>query len=169
MRYLLVLVVACAPVVDGPVERQRAADRADAATLTGQLSALPGVVRAEVLLRRAAIDPLDPLAHTTPASSIVIIVDDKTDRAAIATTARALSRAATPELESTIVVEVGATRPELAKVGPFTVEAGSRTPLRAVLAIALVAIIALAGWLAITSRRRSGSARRTGSPDPTRP
>jgi type III secretory pathway lipoprotein EscJ len=148
VRFLLVLLVACAPVVDGPAERQRAADRDDAARLTAQLSALPGVVRAEVMLRRSIADPLAPSPPTPASASLVIIVDDRADRPATTAAARALTRAAAPEVDPTILVEVGATRPSLAKVGPFTVEAGSRTPLKAALAIALVLILALAGWIA---------------------
>jgi hypothetical protein len=160
---LLALLVACAPVVDGPAERQRAADTSDAARVTAQLAALPGVVRAEVLLRRPAADPF---AKPAPAAaSLVIVVDDQTDRAAITAAARALARAAAPEIEPVIVVEQGAVRPALAKVGPFTVEAGSKTPLKAALGIALALIVALAAWLAVTSARRPGSAGRTAPRD----
>ena len=52
------LLVACAPVVDGPVEKQLATDRSDGDRLAAQLSALPGVVRSEVMLRRPVRDPL---------------------------------------------------------------------------------------------------------------
>ncbi|MEJ7600900.1 MAG: hypothetical protein WKG01_23545 [Kofleriaceae bacterium] len=151
----LAVLVACAPVVDGPAERQRALDRADATRLASQLEALPGVVRAEVVLRRPAADPL-ALAPPAPAgASLVIVIDDRADRAAIGTTARALVDTFAPELEPTIVVEVGAIRPTLAKVGPFTVEARSRGPLRAVLAGAFVTIALLAGWIAWRQRRGS--------------
>jgi hypothetical protein len=154
---LLVVVVAaaCAPAVDGPTERQRAGDRADAARLTAQLDALPGVVRAEVLLRRPVRDPLAPTLPpaASPACSIVVIVDDKADREAIARAARALALIAAPGLEPVLVVELGATRPELAKLGPFTVEASSRGPLRAAIGIALALILALASWIAWRERR----------------
>jgi hypothetical protein len=155
VRFLLVLLVACAPVVDGPAERQRAADHADAARLTAQLAALPGVVRAEVLLLRSISDPLAPTPPTRAAASLVIIVDDRADRAATAAAARALSRTAAPDVDPTILVEVGATRPSLATVGPFTVEASSRTPLKAALAIALGLVLALAGWIAYRERATS--------------
>jgi type III secretory pathway lipoprotein EscJ len=155
MRFLLVLLVACAPVVDGPAERRRAADHADATRLTAQLSALPGVVRAEVLLRRAAVDPLAPSPPTPASASLVIIVDDRADRAALAAAARALTRAAAPDVDPTILVEVGVTRPALADVGPFTVEAGSRAPLKAALAIALGLILVLASWIAYRERATS--------------
>src|SRR5262245_32740943 len=74
---------ACAPTVDGPAERQRALDREDGAQLASQLGALPGVVRAEVALRRAARDPLAATA-ASPGAAIVVIVDDRADREAIA-------------------------------------------------------------------------------------
>jgi len=149
----LALLAACAPTVDGPVEKQAAVDRADSDRLTAQLVALPGVVRAEVILHRPARDPLSPAAPAAPSSSIVIIVDDRADRAHIDVSARALTRAIAPTIDPTVVVEVGAHRAELAKVGPFTVEAASRGPLKAALAIALVLIVALAGWIAWTYRR----------------
>lgn len=85
---------------------------------------------------------------------MLIVVDDRADRTAVTRSATALTRATAPEIERpVIVVEVGAVRPTLAKVGPFSVEASSRGPLRAALAIALVLVAALAGWIAITARR----------------
>lgn len=83
-----------------------------------------------------------------------MIVDDRADRDAIGKAARTLAHVAAPGVEPAIVVEVGAVRPELAKVGPFTVEARSKGPLRAALAIALGVILALAAWLALTARGR---------------
>lgn len=154
MRLLFVLALAaCAPTVDGPAERQVAADRDDAARLTAQLGALPGVVRAEVILHRPARDPLSLAAPAAPTASLVIVVDDRADRPQIAASARTLVRAVAPAAEPAVVVEVGARRAELAKVGPFTVEAASRGGLRATLALALAAIAVLAGWLAWTYRR----------------
>lgn len=150
---LVVLAAACAPAVDGPAERQRAADELDTRRLSAQLAALPGVVRAEVLLRRPAADPLAPAARARPAASVVVIVDDRADREATRGATRALVRAAAPDVEPTIVVEVGAVRPELAKVGPITVEAGSRGLLRGTLAVAFVVILALAGWIVLRERR----------------
>jgi hypothetical protein len=158
LAVLLVLLLACAPSVDGPVERQRASDREDGSRLSAQLGALPGVIRAEVVLRRAARDPLATAAPVAPAASLVVIVDDLADRAATLATARTLSRAIAPELEPTIVVEVGGRRPRLAKVGPFTVEAASRDGLRATLAIGLALLAALAAWAAWSfARQRRGS------------
>jgi type III secretory pathway lipoprotein EscJ len=161
VRSLLVVVVlvACAPVVDGPAERQRAGDRDDAARLTAQLQALPGVVRAEVVVRRPIADPLATAPAAPGGLSIVAIVDDQADRAAIETHAKQLAAASAPGLAPTIVVEVGAIRPELAQVGPFTVEHKSKGPLKAILAIALALVVVLAGFIAI-SRTRTNRAPR---------
>jgi hypothetical protein len=153
--------LACAPAVDGPAERQRALDREDGARLAAQLAALPGVVRAEVVLRRAVRDPLIPpaAAPAPPGASVVAIVDDRADRAAIADAARTLLRPLAPDATPAILVEVGATRPRLAKVGPFTVEAASKPALQAALAAALGVIAALAAalaYLAWSARRRPG-------------
>jgi len=163
---------ACAPAVDGPAERQRALDREDGARLGAQLSVLPGVVHALAEVRRPVTDPLAPLdplaslaqplpapaAAAAPApaaaAAIAIVVDDRADRAAIEAAARTLARALAPGAAPAIVVEVGAIRPRLAQVGPFTVEAASQTPLRAALAAALALIAALAGWIAWTARRQ---------------
>jgi type III secretory pathway lipoprotein EscJ len=154
---LALVLAACAPAVDGPVERQRASDRADGDQLAAQLAALPGVVRAQVVLRHAARDPLATAPPSPAGVSVVVIVDDQADRAAITETARRLARTAAPALEPTIVVEVGAIRPTLAKVGPFTVEAASKGPLRGVLGVALAVIAALAGWIAWRERQRRGN------------
>ena len=150
---LVGVLAACAPEVAGPVEQQATADRADSSRLTAQLAALPGVVRAEVILHRPARDPLSLAAPAPPASSIVVIVDDRADRPAIESSTRALTKALAPVVEPTVVVEVGATRAELAKVGPFTVEASSKGALKGTLAVALALIAALAGWIAWTYRR----------------
>lgn len=153
MRWLLVLLVACAPVVDGPVEQQRAADRSDGDRLAVQLAALPGVVRTEVIVRRAARDPLaprDPVAPST--ASIVVIVDDQADRSATAVATKRLAGAAVPGIEPAIVVEVGAVRPVLAKLGPFTVEASSKQPLKIALALVLALLAAVAGYVAWRTR-----------------
>ena len=144
--------VGCAPSVDGPVERQRALDRADSAQLAAQLRALPGVENSEVVLHRAARDPL-ALQAAPAGGSIVVVVDDRTDRAAMRDTAGALARAIAPELEPTIVVAAGAPRIELAKVGPFEVATGSRAAVRATLLGALAVIAVLAVWLARGYRR----------------
>ncbi len=154
MRALLVLALAaCAPQLDGPIEHQRALDRDDAARLAAQLAELPGAVRADVTLHRPVTDPLT--RQTAPAGGAIgIVVDDRADRAAITDAARRLARATAPEIpDPAIAVEVGATRPELARVGPFTVEAGSKHGLVAALAAALAVIALLAGWIAYRERR----------------
>ena len=146
------VLVGCAPVVDGPVEHQRALDRADSAQLAAQLLALPGVQKSEVVLHRAARDPL-ALGESVAGGSIVVVVDDKTDRAAMRDTAASLAHALAPELQPTIVVAVGAPRVELARVGPFEVTSGSRAAVRATLLGALAVIAALAAWIARSYRR----------------
>ena len=153
MRWLLVLLVACAPVVDGPVEKQRAADRGDGDRLAVQLSALPGVVRSEVMLRRPARDPLQPRDPVAPSTaSIVVIVDDQADRAATVEATKRLAGAAVPGVVPAIVVEVGAVRPVLAKLGPFTVEASSKKPLKLALALGFALLAAVSGVLAWRAR-----------------
>lgn len=151
------LFAACAPTVDGPVETQRAADRVDANALAEQLAQLPGAVKAEVTLHRPIADPLAPASEgVAPASAaILVVIDDKADRAAVARAALTLARGIAPEVsEPALVVEVGAVRPALAHVGPFTVEAGSRARLVAALAIGFAAVAAFAGWVAWRERWR---------------
>jgi type III secretory pathway lipoprotein EscJ len=157
VRWLLLVVVvllACAPRIDGPVERQRAIDRDDSTRLAAQLAQLPGAVRAEVVLRRTVVDPLSE--SVSPASAaVLVVIDDKADRAAIQRSAIALVRGTAPEIgEPSIVVEVGAVRPELAIVGPFVVEAKSKPRIVAAFAIALAVISGLAGYVAWIRRPR---------------
>ena len=159
---------ACAPAVDGPAERQRALDREDGARLAAQLAALPGVVRAEAVIRRPARDPLAPAPAAPAAASLAILIDDRADRAAITSAAHTLSRAIAPEAAPAIVVEVGEVRPSLARVGPFTVEAASQAPLRAALAAALAVIAALAGWIGWTRLGRSRPRRSAATAPPDR-
>ena len=157
MRFLAcaIALAACAPAVDGPVEHQRAIDRDDAGRLAAQLAALPGAVHAEVALHRPVVDPLTQ-ARTPAGAAIVLVVDDHADRAALLTATRELVHATAPEIPSPVIaVQLGAVRPELAEVGPFTVEAHSKRRLQAVLAIALAAIAMLAGWIAWRERQRA--------------
>jgi type III secretory pathway lipoprotein EscJ len=155
VRALLLLLAACAPEISGPIDHQRALDREDSARLAAQLAELPGAVRADVALHRPFTDPLT--RATTPASAaIVVVVDDGADRAAIAETTRKLARAAAPEIaDPQLAVALGATRPTLARVGPFTVDAHSAPALKAALAAALALIAALAGWIAFRERHRN--------------
>ena len=154
----------CAPPVDGPGERQRAIDRDDADRLAGQLAALPGAAFANVVLHHAPRDPLaPPAAAPSPAAfSAVITVDDRADPGAIRAAALRLAHAALPELparaELAIEINPAVHRPVLAQVGPFSVEDGSRAPLKATLAIGCLTIAGLAGALALrTHRHRRGS------------
>ena len=148
--------VACAPEIDGPVERQRAIDRDDSGRLAAQLAQLPGAVRAEVTLRRPIVDPLTEVA-TSASAAVLVVIDDKADAHAVQRSAIALVRGTAPEIgEPAIVVEVGAVRPELATVGPFTVEARSKPRIVAAFAIALALVAALAGWIAWRERWRVG-------------
>ena len=151
---MLLALVACAPSIDGPLERQRALDRDDAARLAAQLAQLPGAVRAEVTLHRPTVDPLTETA--TPASAaVLVVVDDKADRTAITRSSIALVRGTAPEIaEPAIVVEIGAVRPELVAVGPFSVTPRSRPILVATFATTFVLIALLAGWLAWRERWR---------------
>lgn len=158
MRVALVVIalVACAPTVDGPVERQRGADREDSVALGVQLAKLPGAVSATATIHRSTRDPLGVSAPSTASAAVLIVVDDATDRAATTAAATTLVRAAVPEVTApAIVVLVGAHRAELAKVGPFVVDKGSAGALKAALAMALVVIVALAGWIAVRERRRA--------------
>ena len=151
---MLVLVVACAPQIDGPVEHQRALDRDDSVRLAAQLAQLPGAVRAEVTIRRPVVDPLTE-ASTPASAAVLIVVDDQADRRAIQRSAIALVRGTAPEIsEPAIVVELGAVRPKLASVGPFTVEARSKPRIVAAFAIALALVVALAGFVAWRERWR---------------
>ncbi len=154
MRALLILVAACAPEIGGPLDHQRALDREDSIHLAAQLSQLPGAIRADVALHRPVTDAL--AQKTSPASAaIVIVVDDHADRAAIADSAHKLARATAPEIpDPEIAVALGAARPELAHVGPFTVEASSKRALQGALAAALALIAALAAYVAVQARGR---------------
>jgi type III secretory pathway lipoprotein EscJ len=149
-----VVLAACAPAIDSPIEHQRIVDRSDADRLASQLAKLPGAVRAEVTLHRPVVDPLTE-ETTPPSAAVLIVVDDKADRRAVTRSAIALVRGTAPEIpEPEIVVELGATRPTLASVGPFTVESRSKSQLIAVLAAALATIAALAAWIAWQQRWR---------------
>jgi hypothetical protein len=65
----------CAPVVDGPIERQRAIDRDDGDRLAAQLARLPGVAAASVVLRRAMRDPLGAAPPVSPMLAAVLTIE----------------------------------------------------------------------------------------------
>ena len=115
-RALAVMVVACAPHVDGPVDRARAIDRADGDRLAAELRELPGAVGAAVALHRPVHDPFSG-AIDAPSAAVLVTIDDRADRAAVTTTATRLVHAIAPEITApTVVVEIGAHRPVLASV-----------------------------------------------------
>jgi hypothetical protein len=162
----------CAPVVDGPIERQRAIDRDAGDRLAAQLARLPGVAAASVVLRRAMRDPLGAAPATSPMLAAVLTIEtsgsagprgaiDDAAPEAIRAAATRLARAALPELPPAgLAIEIAATvqRPIVAKVGPFSVEQSSAAALRATLALAFASIAGLGGALALRARRhRLGS------------
>jgi len=152
----LAISASCAPLVDGPVERQRAADREDSDRLAGQLAQLPGVVSASVVLHHPARDPLAATPPSPAAFTAVIAVDDKADPDQLRAATTRLARATVPELPgAALPIEINAVvrRPVIAKVGPFSVEASSRTPLKITLALGCLAIAALAAAIALAARR----------------
>jgi hypothetical protein len=160
----------CAPQLDGPLERQRAIDRDEADRLAALLAALPGAVAANVVLHHAFRDPLAAAPPIPATFAAVITVDDRADRDAIRAAATRLARAAVPELaaaaapatapaiEPVIVIDPAVHRPALARVGPFSVEDGSRAPLKLALALGCATIAALAAALALRAgRHRRGN------------
>ena len=154
---VLMLLVACAPQVDGPVEHQRANDRDDSARLAAQLAELPGAVRADVTLHRATTDPVT-LQHTPPSAAITLVVDDQADRTALLASAHRLVHAAAPDVPApAIAIEVGAIRPTLARLGPFAVEARSKRRLQTLLGAAFALLALCAGWIAWRERPRTRS------------
>lgn len=165
MRALvLTILVACASV-DGPVEQGRARDRADEARVSAQLAQLPGVQRASVVIERPVADPLSNAKPGTPHVTALIVVDGEAERPRV--TAASQQLLAALEIAPTLIVDVGRPPPELVDVGPFTVEAHSRTPLRITLAAALFAIAALGALLARARMRRTPERKSTEPPAPT--
>jgi hypothetical protein len=157
----LAISVGCAPVVDGPIDHQRAIDRDDGDRLAVQLARLPGAASASVVLHHARRDPLGATAPAAAMLTAVIAIDDRAAPEAIRAAAVRLARATLPELPpSELAIEISVTvhRPTLARVGPFSVEESSRAALKASLALGCVAIAGLAGALALRARRhRLGS------------
>ena len=150
---LAVVIAACAPTIDGPIDQQRARDAADATALAAQLGKLPGAVRADVTLHRPVHDPLG--ASQPASAAVVIVVDDRADTLALDRSARALLHGTAPEItDPQIAIDVGATRPQLASVGPITVEAASKPRLVGALALLLAVVAGLAGWIVWRERPR---------------
>jgi type III secretory pathway lipoprotein EscJ len=152
--------IACAPIVDGPAESARAVDLADSDRLSAQLASLPGALSAHATLHHAFREPLT--AASSPASAaVLVVIDGGADLATTRAAATALVRATAPDIvpdmaaaNAAVVVEVGAPRPVLATVGPFTVEEHSRSRLIAT----LVAGLAIIAGLALVIARRARSA-----------
>jgi type III secretory pathway lipoprotein EscJ len=159
---LAVAGVACdRDLVPPPRAAHDARDDADARRIEVQLAAVPGIAAAHAIVRRPFRDPL--VRTTTPpvpaTASILIVVDPRADRAAVTATATDLATAALPDVAPAairqVVVPAAATATlASASVGPFDVAPGSRRPLIATLVVALVAILALAGWTAWRERWR---------------
>lgn len=145
------VLAACAPVVDGPAERARSADRADSDRLAATLAALPDAIAARASLHRVVRDPLTGESAQATAYALVVVDGDVDSTRALA---GVLVQAAAPDVaKPTVLVVRGATRPVLGSVGPFVVERGSRGPLIATLGGGLIVIAVLA--IALARRLRS--------------
>jgi type III secretory pathway lipoprotein EscJ len=153
MFALAFVVVACAPPVDGPAERARTADAQDGAALERALAALPGATSAHAVLHRGFHDPL--AGTDAPASAaVLVVVDDRANVSDVEAAAKRLVHAAAPDIAAPeVIVAVGAHRPELARVGPFTVDARSKRLLAGVLVAGLALVAALAGYVALRARQ----------------
>lgn len=143
-------------LVPSPRARHDARDDADARRLADQLAALPGVSRASVVVHRGFRDPLAPTAPAEPGTASILLVDPTADPARLAGIARELAIAALdlPASSISVVVAPAVQPAATATVGPFSVSEGSRRPLQATLAIALLTIAALAGFIAYRERKR---------------
>jgi hypothetical protein len=118
-------------------------------------------VRASAWLRRPVVDPLRPAPAAPPATTaaLVIVIRGGTDAAATeaqvraaATAALAADDAPAPSIDVRLIA-APPPPPRLVRAGPFTVESSSRGPLLATLALALVAIAGLAGWIVVIELR----------------
>ncbi len=155
VRALWILVmVGCAPTIDGPMERARAADQHRAAQLAAQLRLLPSAAATHVMIRTL---PPDPFTNAAPApfASALIVIDDPVHRSSVADAATRLVRAAVPEvLRPEVVIAVTTPRPQLASVGPFNVRASARPWLIGALIVGLSLIGLFAGFIAWRERKR---------------
>jgi hypothetical protein len=105
----------------------------------------------------------DPLAVEAPAAppraSVVLALEPGADTAAAEVAATRAVAGAIAGAEVTVITAAPAPGEALVAVGPFRVAAGSRTPLLAALAAALLAIAGLAAWIAIAGYRRATTGR----------
>jgi hypothetical protein len=159
---LTVAVTGCAArdvLPPDPATAARAADRARAAVLRAHLLALPPITAASVVVDRAAPDPLARRPTAPPPTvAVALVADPAADRERLAALARAAA-AVTIAADARVSVAVlpSPDRPDLARLGPFTVAAPARAPLLALVAGALFAVAALAGALAfVLLRQRRG-------------
>lgn len=136
--WLLAVVVACAPHVDGPVEQQRTRDRADASALEREL-VHSGARQAHVALARPTVDPFTG-ARSAGAAGAVLVVDGPDQIAPITRAATVLLHAAVPDVEPVLAVQVTPPSP-------------ARSP-RWPLAVAFAAIAIVAAGLAWRERHR---------------
>ena len=163
MRWLVLavlLVAGCDGDAWSPrAERARAeAERAEA--LAAHLETLPGVKAASVVLELPISDPLAPPAPPAPPrASVVLALAAGADPDATEAAARAAVAGAIDGVNVTVVSAASAAGEELVAVGPFRVAAGSRAPLLAALAAALLAITGLAVWIAALAYRRATTGR----------
>lgn len=148
---------ACDPdAYDPSAARARAAD-ARAAELARHLETVPGVARASVVVEAPVADPLAPAGREVgaPRASVILALAPGADAAAAEDAARRAVTATTQVAPDHLTIAaVGAAAEPVVAVGPFRVASSSRRPLIATLAAALIAIAALAGWIALTGARR---------------
>jgi hypothetical protein len=144
---IAVVIAACAPALDSPIEHQRAVDRDDAHALTTQLLHLPGVIAADAVLARPASDPLSGISAPA-AGSIVLVVDATADRSELEHAAKARAHLVAPEIpDPQVAIVASAPRAELSRLGPFLVATRDRTPLGALLAVCLALVAAASGYV----------------------
>jgi len=139
---LVVVLAACAPTVDGPVEQARERDRTEERRLEQQLAALPGVRSATVALDRPVRDPLSLAAPAPPRASAALVIDAAADRARLESGARAI--VATSGVEPAI---------EVTPLGRAPESRGASHGEKVLLVASFAAIAILAALLAQAYRR----------------
>lgn len=146
---------ACQAQIAGPADDHAARDRATSDELARVIGALPGAARVAISVRTPWRDPLAPAAAAAGATAtIAIAADPGADAAALERDARQLIASAVPGAAIAIAVRPLAPAPTLTSVGPFDVATGSRGPLIATLALALIAIAGLAIWIVVLDARQ---------------